>query len=97
MAVTDPSGNPRYPINNESGKHSHPAPVSVAQDQCAPRPWVGRRHRLYMTWATNAEGKLEATWHLDNDEPSIAAACEEPPASAACHVVPSAEPERQIA
>jgi hypothetical protein len=32
-----------------------------------------RRTPLYMTWAKNADGRLEATWHLEecSDDPPV--------------------------
>jgi hypothetical protein len=36
------------------------------------------RTLLYMTWAKNADGRLEATWHLDEDPHPVASEGEKP-------------------
>jgi hypothetical protein len=43
-----------------------------------------RRTPLYMTWAKNADGRLEATWHLDEASDPVAPECEKPTVGVDC-------------
>lgn len=56
-----------------------------------------QRPGLYMKWAKDDNGKLEASWHLDNDHPSVAPMCAMPAPRALGAIMHQAEHNDQPA